>query len=156
MQDYDTPETAENVALRRRWIGAFARADEANLQDILSAFDDGSPFNILRPAESGLVMARAQAGGNGQVFNMGEVTVTRCSVRHARGAVGYGYVAGRHPVRAELAARLDALFQGLSEEQVMPVVADLEAAHRKAARARQAEAADTRVEFFTMARGENE
>ena len=40
-------------------------------------------------------MMRGRAGGGGAPFNLGEMTVTRCTVRTAGGQVGHAYVAGR-------------------------------------------------------------
>lgn len=101
-------------------------------------------------------MARAQAGGGGPKFNIGEMTVTRCSVRSDTGAVGHGYVAGRNSRHAEIAARLDALMQNVDQSHAEPIVVALESEIETKARARQAASAPTRVEFFTMVRGEDE
>ena len=66
---------------------------------------------MLRGPEAGLVMVRGRAGGGGSPFNLGEMTVTRCTVRTETGFVGHAYVAGRESRRAELAALVDALMQ---------------------------------------------
>ena len=101
-------------------------------------------------------MVRGRAGGTGAPFNLGELAVTRCTVELADGRVGHAYVAGRHRRHAEVAAVLDALLQdpgegaALEDRIVGPLLAAREARHR-AVRAR---AAATRVEFFTMVRGE--
>ncbi|MEE4301615.1 MAG: phosphonate C-P lyase system protein PhnG, partial [Pseudomonadales bacterium] len=42
-------------------------------------------YEMLRPAEIGLVMVRGRTGGVGDRFNLGEMTVTRCAVRLASG-----------------------------------------------------------------------
>ena len=59
----------------------------------------------MRGPETGLVMVRGRAGGSGSPFNLGEMTVTRCTVRLESGAAGHAYIAGRDERRAELAAR---------------------------------------------------
>ena len=61
---------------------------------------------FLRRPETGLVMLRGRAGGTGQAFNLGEASVTRCSVRLSDGQVGTGYVLGRDQRKAELVAVL--------------------------------------------------
>ncbi len=68
-------------------------------------------YTVLRGPESGLVMVRGRAGGGGAPFNLGEMTVTRCTVRTESGLVGHAYIAGRDERRAELAALADALMQ---------------------------------------------
>jgi alpha-D-ribose 1-methylphosphonate 5-triphosphate synthase subunit PhnG len=99
-------------------------------------------------------MLRGRAGGDGAAFNLGEMTVTRCSVRLTDGgAIGHAYVAGRDSRQAELAAALDAALQvpALRPTLLREVIAPLAAA--QAARAEEAarKAAATRVEFFTLA-----
>lgn len=148
----DAPNT-----LRKRWISACARTPLAHLNALASTLDlKQATYDVLRPAENGLVMVRARAGGTGQQFNAGEMTVTRCSVRGGGGHVGHGYVAGRNRDHAELAARLDAQFQTMSVDTVMPIIERLELQITEAATRRQQKSASTRVEFFTMVRGEDE
>ena len=101
-------------------------------------------------------MVRARAGGTGQLYNSGEITATRCSVRAQSGTVGHGYVAGRSRPHAELAAKLDAMMQDADPVAVAPLIDRLEAEITETARARQQKSAPTRVEFFTLVRGENE
>ncbi len=111
---------------------------------------------MLRQPETGLVMARGRAGGTGQRFNLGEITVTRCAVQSAEGHVGYGYVAGRDKRRAELVASFDALLQApvRRQELLQRVVEPLARTQAEAKTAQARKAAATRVEFFTMVRGE--
>jgi alpha-D-ribose 1-methylphosphonate 5-triphosphate synthase subunit PhnG len=115
------------------------------------------PHRLLRPPETGLVMVRGRAGGTGMRFNVGEMTVTRCAVEVDGGAVGVGYVRGRNRRHAELAAVLDALLQDPArhdelERVVVAPLADAQAARRRAAAER---VAPSKVEFFTMVRGDD-
>ena len=99
-------------------------------------------------------MVRGRMGGTGSAFNMGEMSATRCAVQLEGGTVGIAYVAGRSARHAELAAAFDALLQqperrgGLEET----VIAPLESAERARREEDRANAASSRVEFFTMAR----
>lgn len=62
------------------------------------------------------VMARAQVNGDGLLFNLGEVVVTRCVIRLAPdGPVGVATVPGRSRRQAVRAALLEALSQGVDE-----------------------------------------
>jgi alpha-D-ribose 1-methylphosphonate 5-triphosphate synthase subunit PhnG len=146
------PDASENHAERRRWMSILARADAAEIAARLDALPPAPPHRRLRGPETGLVMVRGRAGGDGSPFNLGEMTVTRCTVRLEDGTVGHGYVAGRDARQAELAALLDALLQDTARRPGLEaaVIAPLEAAQsaRRAAQARRAAA--TRVEFFTM------
>jgi alpha-D-ribose 1-methylphosphonate 5-triphosphate synthase subunit PhnG len=97
-------------------------------------------------------MVRGRAGGGGAPFNLGEMTVTRCTVRTESGLVGHAYVAGRDERQAELAALADALLQDpeSGERVQMTVVEPLEAAQQARRQERQAKAAATKVQFFAM------
>lgn len=101
-------------------------------------------------------MVRARAGGNGALFNAGEMTVTRCSVRSPSGTTGHGYVAGRNQKHAELAAKLDAVMQEISPRQADALIDNLDEALSKAAIQRQQKSAPTRVDFYTLVRGDVE
>jgi alpha-D-ribose 1-methylphosphonate 5-triphosphate synthase subunit PhnG len=101
-------------------------------------------------------MARGRIGGDGRPFNLGEMTVTRAAVRLPEGETGFAYHLGRDRTKARLAAILDALWQrperrGAVEAALAPVAA--RRAAEDAAEARRTAA--TRVNFFTMARGED-
>jgi alpha-D-ribose 1-methylphosphonate 5-triphosphate synthase subunit PhnG len=110
----------------------------------------------LREAENGLVLVRGRIGGDGAPFNLGEATVSRAAVRLATGEVGFGYALGRDKEKARMIALCDALvqsdeFAGLVEAKVL---APLRAAIASRQRAKAAETAATRVDFYTLVRGE--
>jgi len=115
------------------------------------------PYRMLRPPETGLVMVRGRAGGTGMRFNVGEMTVTRCALELDGGAVGVAYVRGRDRRHAELAAMLDALLQDPARRDDLErtVVAPLAAAQTARRRAAAERVAPSRVEFFTMVRGDD-
>jgi alpha-D-ribose 1-methylphosphonate 5-triphosphate synthase subunit PhnG len=134
-----------------------AEAPLADLEEGWSRVDHKPKYTFLRRPEVGLVMVRARAGGNGRRFNLGEMTVTRCTVALAGGISGTGYVAGRDKRRAELVALFDALLQDpgrealVKEEVLKPLVQRQEEARQMESR----KAAATKVDFFTMVRGED-
>ncbi|HVY16840.1 MAG TPA: phosphonate C-P lyase system protein PhnG [Rhodopila sp.] len=136
---------------RRRWMAVLARATAAELGALVRAA--GPPaYTVLRGPEGGLVMVRGRAGGGGAPFNLGEMTVTRCTVRTDAGQVGHAYVAGRDGTVAELAALVDAMMQDADRSPALDaqIIAPLEARQkaRQAERAGKAEA--TSVQFFAM------
>jgi len=110
----------------------------------------------LREPENGLVMVRGRIGGDGAPFNVGEATVSRAAVRLASGEVGFGYVLGRDADKARMIALCDALIQTrdhaatIEAQVVVPLLAAMMARRNQKA----AEAAATRVDFYTMVRGE--
>jgi len=114
------------------------------------------PYQQLRAPENGLVMVRGRIGGDGAPFNLGEATVSRAAIRLHSGEVGFGYVLGRDGEKARLIALCDALIQSpdhasaIEVKVVAPLRAEMRAARDQAA----AQAAATRVDFYTMVRGE--
>jgi alpha-D-ribose 1-methylphosphonate 5-triphosphate synthase subunit PhnG len=144
---------AVDNAERARWMGLLARAPLAMLQS-WAARRQETAFTWLRRPETGLVMVRARAGGTGSKFNLGEMTVTRCVLRLAGGAVGVSYIQGRSARKAEIAALADAFLQEpasrtqVREELIEPLQLRLDAEAARMQRKAQA----TRVEFFTLAR----
>ena len=138
---------------RKRWMSVLARASAAEIERHLAGADPLPPHTRLRGPEIGLVMARGRAGGGGAPFNLGEMTVARCTVRDEKGFVGHAYVAGRDPRQAELAAALDAALQdpvrrpALERAVINPLAAAQEAKRAETRR----RAAATEVQFFTLA-----
>ena len=144
------------TAPRKIWLGLLARAPQGMVAGLCAQAGIDPAFEWLRQPEVGTVMVRGRMGGTGAPFNLGEVTVTRASVRLAAGPVGHGHVQGRDKAAARLAAIVDALMQtdqaGLIQHAVLdPIAAQLS---DKAA-TRAAKAAATKVEFFTLVRGED-
>ncbi len=134
-------------------LGQTAVADIASRLDLL----DLPSFQRLREPETGLVMVRGRIGGDGAPFNLGEATVARAAVRLDGGEVGFGYTLGRDADKAELIALCDALLQTSSHADIIErdVLAPLRA-QLAAERARKAaETAATRVNFYTLVRGES-
>lgn len=149
--------TQNDILARKEWMGLLARAPTARLAQLMP---DLPPHTLLRPPEQGTVMVQGQLGAVGGAFNLGEMTVTRASIELAGpeggGHVGHAYVQGRDKGHALRAAVIDALMQGASaphtEAQILSPLRREEAARKAARRAR---AAATKVEFFTLVRGED-
>jgi alpha-D-ribose 1-methylphosphonate 5-triphosphate synthase subunit PhnG len=151
------PEPDGATLTRQRWMSVLALASTDDLERCWSDLAVRPGYRRLRGPEIGLVMVRARAGGTGTRFNLGEMTVTRCSVELEDGTTGHAYTGGRDRRHAELAAVFDALLQrpattGLLERTLVEPLARDQAARRQAAAAR---AAASRVEFFTLVRGED-
>jgi len=145
---------AEHLA-RQQWIGVLAHARSADLQPHEAALRDAE-YQLIRAPEIGMTLVRGRMGGTGAPFNVGEMTVTRCVVRLADGRTGYSYLAGRDKVHAELAALADAHLQGAQQAHWLKELIEPLTRAQAARRAeKEAETAATKVEFFTMVRGDN-
>ena len=139
---------------RAEWIGLLARADAAALATWMAALGTLPAHRWRREPQTGLIMARGRAGGTGEAFNLGEMSATRATVALDDGTEGHAYVLGRDKDHARHAALCDALMQTEAAERVRTEVLAPLAADETARREVQArKAAATRVEFFTMVRG---
>jgi alpha-D-ribose 1-methylphosphonate 5-triphosphate synthase subunit PhnG len=137
---------------RRFWLAVLARAPAEQIAARIEAAPALPPHERLRGPEIGLVMVRGRAGGDGAPFNLGEMTVARCSVTLGEGRVGHALRAGRDRRAAELSAVLDAALQDPAlRPALLRLVIEPLAADQAAGRQAEAErAAATRVEFMTM------
>ena len=142
-------------AQRQAAMAVLAHSNAADIAGRLGAVAV-PPYEDLREPENGLVMVRGRIGGDGAPFNVGEATVSRAAVRLATGEVGFGYTLGRDRQKARMIALCDALVQ--SDEFVDAVEAKVLSPLRAAIVAEQdrkaRETAATRVDFYTLVRGE--
>ncbi|RVU35155.1 phosphonate C-P lyase system protein PhnG [Hwanghaeella grinnelliae] len=146
---------------RQAWMSILAKAESKDLADRIGRLQNLPAYSVIRPAECGSVMVRGRAGGMGAAFNLGEMSVTRCVIQLTGTAeaavIGHAYVAGRDKQHAESAALMDALLQteqwhAAVKEMVITPLANVAADAR---RERSGKVAATKVNFFTMVRGEN-
>jgi alpha-D-ribose 1-methylphosphonate 5-triphosphate synthase subunit PhnG len=142
-------------AQRKAAMAVLAHSDAAEISGRLEAIALPAHEDLREP-ENGLVMVRGRIGGDGAPFNLGEATVSRAAVRLATGEVGFGYTLGRDGTKARMIALCDAMvqsdqFAGTIETQV---IAPLRAAMTAERNRKAAEAAATRVDFYTLVRGE--
>ncbi len=151
-------QTAQDQhAARQRAMGLLAGADADQLAAFWKDWPDKPEWQDIRPPETGLVMARGRVGGSGAPFNLGEATVTRCVVGLASGVTGYAYVLGRNHTKARIAALFDGLWQQPDSQQDVEntILSQLEKAQAKLDRQVRRETAATKVDFFTMVRGDD-
>lgn len=118
-------------------------------------------YHCVRGPETGMAMVRGRMGGTGNAFNLGEMTLSRASVAlddgsPGSGLLGHGWVRGRNHRHAELIALIDACAQHdhlrecIDKQLTGPLSEELTVREAQASRT----AAATRVDFFTMVRGE--
>ena len=152
----ESPDQSPDNTTRKRWMEVLAQAPSQVLVSAFEGLGDLPDFTYLRTPEFGLVMVRGRMGAVGSGFNMGEVTVTRCSVRLETGQDGHAYVQGRGKEKASTAALVDALMQTAEAPGVETAILKPLRIKSEARRTERAEkAAATKVDFFTMARGED-
>lgn len=141
---------------RQAWLAVLSRATLAQLERLAPSPDNWPRLHQVRPPEIGMVMLRGRVGGTGNPFNLGEASVVRCAVRLGEGPLGISYALGRDKRRAELAALIDALLQDPAQHDDVhrSVIAPLAQLQAQARDAQQRAAASSKVEFFTLVRGE--
>jgi alpha-D-ribose 1-methylphosphonate 5-triphosphate synthase subunit PhnG len=142
-------------AQRQAAMAVLAHADAAEIAGRLDAIALPAHENLREP-ENGLVMVRGRIGGDGAPFNLGEATVSRAAVRLATGEVGFGYTLGRNRQKAQMIALCDALIQTPDHAGAVEVhvLAPLRATIASERSRKAAETAATRVDFYTLVRGE--
>ncbi len=139
-------------APRQYWMSILARADAASIRALIGT--EALPAHVrLRGPEAGLIMVQGRAGGAGGAFNMGEMTVVRCTVRNTAGQTGHATICGRCHEHAELAAALDAALQDPERQEALTarIITPLAQAQAAARLATAERTAATKVQFFTMA-----
>jgi alpha-D-ribose 1-methylphosphonate 5-triphosphate synthase subunit PhnG len=151
-----SPHEAALRERRRAAMSVLTATGSGEIARLLVALGPLPPHENMRAGENGMVMVRGRIGGDGAPFNLGEATVSRAAVRLAGGEIGVGYVLGRDREHARLIALVDALVQtaaltdAVERHVLAPIRARLDAARRTDAE----RVAATKVEFFTLVRGE--
>ncbi|MEQ8390109.1 MAG: phosphonate C-P lyase system protein PhnG [Thalassospira sp.] len=154
-QGQNPSETVDAATVaRQRWMSVLARTPRITLETQWSAQYGDENWTHLREPQIGMVMVRGRAGGAGQRFNLGEMTVTRCAVTLSDGTVGHSYVKGRDRVQAQYAALFDAIM--LRDGSASNFIDDLAETQANAKRDHARKVAATKVDFFTLVRGEDE
>lgn len=142
-------------AARKAALDVLAAAPARALAELWDLWADKPAHSKVRGPEVGLVMVRGRAGGGGAPFNLGEASVSRASVRIVTGEVGHGYCLGRDLAKAEIIAVIDALWQREAVAVEAEIIKPLQALATEADQKLRDEAAATKVDFFTMVRGDN-
>ncbi|WP_130835388.1 phosphonate C-P lyase system protein PhnG [[Erwinia] mediterraneensis] len=147
----------EQLTARQHWLSVLAHSDADTLKARWQALNLNPSFRLIRPAETGLTRLQGRMGATGQRFVLGDATLTRAVVALEDGTLGYSYVLGRNRPHAERCALIDALLQQaetrlLLQEQIIAPLAALRAEQRQL---RAREIAGSKVDFFTLVRGDN-
>ncbi len=144
-------------SLRQIRLSTLAKSELKNIQSLWQNSIDDFDFEFIRQLESGMVMMTARSGGTGEPFNLGEVSISRCAIRLNTGETGIGYVQGRNKQHAIHIALIDALAQSKehSESILQDVIQPLQLILQQQQNKQKVEANKSKVDFFTMVRGED-
>ncbi|MBA90591.1 MAG: phosphonate C-P lyase system protein PhnG [Phyllobacteriaceae bacterium] len=147
----------EQQNARRARMGLLARSSARQLVELWVKLGEEPEHSLLRGPETGSITLRGRMGGGGAPFNLGEATVTRAAVGLADGTVGHAMVLGRDLEKARIAALVDALCQDERELERIEggLLTPLRVAEADCERVRREQTAATKVDFFTVVRGED-
>jgi alpha-D-ribose 1-methylphosphonate 5-triphosphate synthase subunit PhnG len=141
---------------RKSALSVLSKSSLDSIVEQWSALGINPAFNFLKTPEVGMVMVRGQAGGDGQTFNVGEMTVTRCVVQLHSKEIGYGYTAGRNIDKSKIIALIDACFQvSIFEKNIEDrIINPLRVSIEEKQEHQKNKIETSTVDFFTMIRGE--
>ncbi|MDK9736996.1 phosphonate C-P lyase system protein PhnG [Vibrio sp. D404a] len=142
---------------RQKWMSVLAQSSFTELKAHWDELGLNAEYAMVRQPEIGLAQVRARMGSTGRQFNMGDVTITRAVIKLNSGELGYSYLQGRDKPHAELAAVIDALMQNGKQAEAIntQVIEPLAAMKHERDSQRRQEVAASKVDFFTMVRGED-
>ncbi len=153
----DRRSERQEEAERKAAMATLAAAPAQMLADLWAAAELPEDAQPVRGPETGLVTIRGRIGGGGAPFNVGEATVTRATVKLPTGEIGHAYALGRDREKARLSAIADALWQNATRRELVEsrLLEPLRAMLADADIRRREQTAATKVDFFTMVRGED-
>lgn len=141
---------------RKKWLSLLAQSTSEDIITLWGKAKIECHFEVIRAAEIGAVMIQGRQGGSGAPFNLGEMSVTRCSIKIAEGYIGHGYHQGRSKETAEIIAKLDALLQTIKFDAIVKTILNpLEKRLQEKEYNLATKAEATKVNFFTLVRGED-
>ena len=145
------------IVKRKSWMSLLATSNQSDLLNLWEQKKIKVNYVWLRTPEIGSIMAQGRMGVTGDKFNIGEVTITRCSLKLNCGTIGHSYVQGRSKKKAEISALCDALMQTkMSKEINKNIIIPLEKIKKDNKRKILSKAEATKVDFFTLVRGESD
>jgi alpha-D-ribose 1-methylphosphonate 5-triphosphate synthase subunit PhnG len=140
--------------LRPEWISIFSKTNESLLKNSLDHINFKENYDVLLGPEIGSIMIQGRAGGTGDKFNLGEATLTKCIVKFQE-KTGYSYHLGRNLIKSEYGAILDALMQIESyHSKLLIYVKEFQEQIQKEKIKIIADSSESKVDFFTMVRGD--
>ena len=145
------------IEKRKSWMSLLATSSQSDLLNLWEQKKIKVNYVWLRTPEIGSIMAQGRMGVTGDKFNIGEVTITRCSLKLNCGTIGHSYVQGRSKKKAEISALCDALMQTkMSKEINKNIIIPLEKIKKDNKDKNLSKAEATKVDFFTLVRGESD
>ena len=139
---------------RRDWLATLVRVPANEVIAASNEFDFS--MVVLKGPEVGLLMINGRIHSTGRPFHLGEVSLTKCVLKDDQGLLGYGHIIGRNKQQAKAIALFDLALQRNDSAEAALIrlnawkedVAEIDAMESETVE-------ETRVDFFTMVRGES-
>lgn len=142
---------------RQAWLATLAHSQPQQLAKLWQAQALSPSHEILRQPETGLAQVSGRMGATGDAFNIGDTTLTRAVVRLESGEIGVGYVTGRDKQHCLRIALIDALLQTSAQQPLLEqIIEPLANARQQALATKRSQTQASKVDFFTLVRGESE
>ena len=142
---------------RQHWQMVLTKSSSEDIYQFWYALNLQINYEIIQPAVVSMLMVKGKMGGFDNAFNLSEVTVTRCIIQTQDGHRGIVTQLGRDTQKALICALIDAmLLSNLHAVILQEVIIPLERVLKQKQQALYAQAQSTKVDFFTMVRGESE
>ena len=139
---------------RRDWLATLVRVPASEVIEASNAF--GFNVVVLKGPEVGLLMTNGRIHSTGRPFHLGEVSLTKCVLRDDQGLLGYGHIIGRNKQQAKAIALFDLALQRNDSAHAALIRLDAWKEEIAEIDAMESEVVEeTRVDFFTMVRGES-
>lgn len=139
---------------RAHWLRVLSLANDTDLEEVVAASQIEARCQLVSGPTTGIITLRARIAGKGNKFNVGDVCVTKAEVLFDQFTSGYATVTGGAGRRAQLVAMIDAAMSASVVVELPNYIKQLELKRKAFEHQRQAEASKTKVDFFTMVRGE--
>ena len=142
---------------RQHWFSVLARSHADLVLERSEPWIVPDDFRVVKPPEVGMLQVQGRTGGKGQAFNIGDITITRCTVCGPDNFYGHAVLSGRRKDYALRVAQLDALLQhpAYHTDCMHNIIMPMHNRWQEAQAQKQARVAQTRVDFFTLVRGED-
>lgn len=147
-----------DISVRQDWIKILSNSQYENIAQLWQQTGIKADYQTIREPEIGLVQIQGRIHGKGKRFYIGDATITRCVIKLDNNHYGYSYLLGRDKTKSILCAVIDGLLQSenYKEQIINTVIEPLREIYLNIRKHNHDMTQTTKVDFFTLVRGEDE
>lgn len=139
---------------RQQWMKLFSLSPECSLAELFQDLDLMPRLRVSLGPETGLITVRGRISNEGDLFNVGDASVTKTEVILDNHIKGLAFTLGASKEKSLHAAGLDAVMQSGPDVPTQLRIKKLALELQDSRLKRAAQVTKTKVDFFTMVRGE--